>query len=194
MSLPPIEPDSGEITRLLSAAGGGDSDAMGRLLPLVYEFLREQAERSLRRERNDHTLQPTALVHEAWLRLADERDARFHDRGHFLAVAGMVMRRILVDHARSRSRLKRGGGGRTVELDEALLIGAKPSTDLVALDEALELLGKTDVRLVRIVEMRFFAGLSVDETASALGVGSATVKRDWALARAWLKRELMAGD
>ena len=192
------DPDAlgGEITRLLSAASGGDGQALDRLLPLVYDLLRDQARRALTGERSGHTLQPTALVHEAWLRLSRQRETQWADRNHFLATAAMMMRRILVSHARGKRRLKRGGGAAMLEFDEQIAETlADPDvagevTDLVALDDALTRLGTLDGRLVRTVELRYFAGLSVEETANVLGVGSATVKRDWSFAKAWLREHL----
>lgn len=186
--------DGADVTRLLAAASAGDPAALARALPLIYEDLRRQADRFLRRERADHTLQATALVHEAWVRLAGQSEATFENRGHFFAIAATAMRRILVSHARERGRLKRGGKRPRVELDESALVSAEPDVDLPALDDALNRLSQLDERLARTVELRFFGGLSVDETATALGVSTPTVKRDWALARAWLKRELESED
>ena len=175
---------------LLGQAAAGDSKAFEAALPLIYEDLHRQAERYLRQERPGHTLQATALVNEAWLKLAGQDRAIWQNRSHFLAVAAVAMRRILVSHARDRGRLKRGGGRRRTDLNEAAAVGGEPSVDLVALDEALTRLAQLEPRLVRTVELRYFAGLAVEETAEVLGVGTATVKRDWALARAWLRREL----
>lgn len=184
----------GEVTLLLGRAANGDPRALEAALPLIYEDLRQQADRYLRRERDGHTLQATALVHEAWLKLAGQDRAQWQNRSHFLAVAAVAMRRILVSHARERGRLKRGGGRGRGELEDAAAVGGEASVDLVALDEALDRLGALEPRLVRTVELRYFAGLSVEETAEALSVGTATVKRDWALARAWLRRELDGDD
>jgi RNA polymerase sigma factor (TIGR02999 family) len=183
----------GDITQLLGAARQGDAEALGRLLPLVYDLLREQARRALAGERSGHTLQPTALVHEAWMRLARQRDAAWGDRHHFLATAAMMMRRILVSHARGRRRLKRGGGSVPLEFDHALADTlADPDAGANAHDAQTDLiaLASLDARLVRTVELRYFAGLSVEEAAEVLGVGSATVKRDWAFAKAWLREHL----
>ncbi|MFO0894133.1 MAG: ECF-type sigma factor [Phycisphaerales bacterium] len=182
----------GDITLLLIAASDGDRQAMDRALPLVYDLLRTQAARLIRRERSGHTLQPTALVHEVWLRLAGQHGARWEDRRHFCAVAATAMRRILVSHARFRRRLKRGGprAGERVPVETLVSVEGEPSLDLVALDQALERLSSVDSRMARTVELRYFAGLSVEETADVLEVASATVKREWSLARAWLRREL----
>ena len=184
---------SGEVTRLLRDIGDGDDQAMVQLMPLVYEELRRLASNLLWSERSDHTLQPTALVHEAYMRLVDERERNWQSRQHFMALAAMAMRRVLVNHAREHGRLKRGGGQRAVTLDAAAGVTMQQDVDLVGLDEALDRLAAVDERKVRTVELRFFAGLPIDETATVLGVSSATVKRDWELARAWLHRE-MAGD
>ena len=182
----------GDVTLLLIAASDGDRQAMDRALPLVYDLLRTQAARLIRRERSGHTLQPTALVHEVWLRLAAQHGARWEDRRHFCAVAATAMRRILVSHARFRRRLKRGGprAGERVPVETLVSVEGEPSLDLVALDQALERLSSVDSRMARTVELRYFAGLSVEETADVLEVASATVKREWSLARAWLRREL----
>jgi RNA polymerase sigma factor (TIGR02999 family) len=181
-------PQASTVTRILAELGAGDASALDRLLPLVYDELRVIASSQLRREASGHTLDPTALVHEAFLRLVDQREG-FKNRGHFFGVAAQAMRRILVDYARRRRALKRDGGVR-VTLTE----GAGPDTgaaeQVLAVDEALGRLEQMDPRLARVVELRFFAGLSVEETALALGISSATVKRDWAAARAWLQREL----
>lgn len=179
---------------MLAAASGGDPSALERALPLVYEDLRRQADRFLRRERRDHTLQATALVHEAWLRLTQQHSAQWQNRSHFLAVAATAMRRILVNHARERGRIKRGRGRHRVDLDDAALVVEEPEIDLVALDEAMDRLGRLEPRLVRNVELRYFGGLSVEETAEVLELGTATVKRDWAFARAWLRKELETAD
>lgn len=187
-----MEP-SDNVTELLKAYRGGEPEALERLVALVYDELRRQAARYLRRERGNHTLQPTALVHEAYLRLADQRDVEWQNRAHFFGIATQIMRRVLVDHARARGRGKRGGGQTLVLFDDALAIAEARDLDLVALDDALSALAELDERQSRIVEMRFFAGLEVEEVAEALGVSETTVKRDWSLARAWLRRELRRG-
>ena len=157
--------ESGEVTRLLGEIGRGDKDAMNRLMPLVYDELHRLARAYFRRERGEHTLQPTALVHEAYLRLVDQRRVRWQNRSHFFGVAAQLMRRILVDHARRRRRVKRGGGVPMVSLDEAAVVSRQPDVDLLALDEALNRLAEIDQRKARIVELRFFGGLEVEETA-----------------------------
>ena len=170
----------------------GDREVPARLMPLVYDELRRLALSYLRRERPDHTLQPTALVNEAYLRLADQSNVGFHDRAHFFGVAAKVMRRILVDHARRHHAEKRGGLNRRLPLDEVEATPAGFDFDLVALDDALQALAAQDMRKSRIVELRFFGGLSVEETAKVLGVSAPTVKNDWRIAKAWLRRELSA--
>jgi len=182
------------VTELLMAPRAGADRAFERLVPLVYDELRRQAARHLRRERGNHTLQPTALVHEAYLKLADQRDVEWRNRAHFFAIAARIMRRILVDHARGRHRDKRGGGSVPVVFEDALAIADARDLDLVALDDALSALAELDERQSRVVELRFFAGLEVEETAEALGVSPTTVKRDWSLARAWLRREMRRGE
>src|SRR5688500_17531352 len=182
------------VTELLMAHRAGADRAFERLVPLVYDELRRQAARHLRRERGNHTLQPTALVHEAYLKLADQRDVEWRNRAHFFAIAARIMRRILVDHARGRHRDKRGGGSVPVVFEDALAIADARDLDLVALDDALSALAELDERQSRVVELRFFAGLEVEETAEALGVSPTTVKRDWSLARAWLRREMRRGE
>ena len=179
-----------EITGLLLEWGGGDESALRRLTPLVHEELRKLAHHYMSLERPGHTLQTTALVNEAYLRLIDQKRVRIHDRTHFFALSAQLMRHILVDHARSRRYLKRGGGARKVSLDEAAAVSAGRGADLVALDDALKVLAARDARKGRVVELRFFGGLSVKETADALGVSEVTVMRDWELAKAWLYREL----
>ena len=180
-----------DITEILTAWREGSREALHLLLPVVYDELRRQAHRYLRRERRNHTLQTTALIHEAYLRLTEQGKVRFESRTHFFAVAANLMRQILVDYARERHRLKRGGKADNLPLDEAFLVIADESDiDLLALDEALTRLAEMDLQQVRIVELRFFSGLSIEETADALGISPATVKRDWNVAKAWLKHEL----
>jgi RNA polymerase sigma factor (TIGR02999 family) len=184
--------DTRPITDLLMEASAGDRSAMDRLFPLVYDELRRIAHRALRRERPDHTLGTTGLVHEAYLRLVDQTRAGWRDRAHFYAVAALAMRRILVDYARRHRRAKRGGGQRPVSLDESATALDERASNLVALDEALTRLGALSPRLSRIVECRFFGGLTEEEIAEVMGVTLRTVKRDWAKARGWLYQELMA--
>jgi RNA polymerase sigma factor (TIGR02999 family) len=181
------------VTGLLRAWGAGDVGASDALVPLVYEELRRQAHRALRREGDGHTLQATALVHEAWLRLDGQHDARWESRTQFLAVAAQMMRRVLVDHARTRRALKRGGGEVQVSFGDANNAQApSDSMDVLALDDALARLAIMDPRKARLVELRYFAGMSIPEAAEALGVSLATVGREWAVARMWLRRELEA--
>jgi RNA polymerase sigma-70 factor (ECF subfamily) len=179
-----------DITQLLRAWGGGDEQALERLTPLVYSELRKAAKRQMARERDGHTLQTTALINEVYLRLVDLDGVGWQDRTHFFAICARLMRRILTDYARSRCYLKRGGDPRRVTLDEALMVSADPSLDLMALEGALTKLGEVDSRKSSVVELRFFGGLSVKETAVVLKVSSDTVTRDWNLAKAWLMREM----
>jgi RNA polymerase sigma-70 factor, ECF subfamily len=179
-------PSPSEVTRLLKDWSSGDSTALDQLIPIVYEELRAVAARYLRRERQDHTLQPTALVNEAYLRLIDQKQVQWQNRAHFIGVAAQMMRRILVDHAKNHNRAKRGGGARKVSLDEAVALSEERADDLVELDEALTALEAFDERKSRVVEMRYFGGLSVEETAEVLSVSVITVARDWKLAKAWL--------
>lgn len=178
------------ITHLLKEWGEGDQQALDELTPLVYEELRQQAARYLRKERPNHSLQATALINEAFLRLIDVKDVQWQNRAHFFAIAANLMRRILVDHARRRDAEKRGGSQVCLTLDEGLAWANEPDVDLLAIDEALDRLALIDEQQARIVELRFFSGLTVDETATALGISPKTVKRDWSVARAWLKREI----
>jgi RNA polymerase sigma-70 factor (ECF subfamily) len=186
------EASSNEVTLLLRAWGEGDAQALERLTPLVYQELHRIARGYMARERPDHTLQTTALINEAYVRLVDARRVNWQDRAHFFAVCARAMRRILVDHARSRGYLKRGGRNIRVQLDEASGIAWSPDSNLLELDEALNRLSALDPRKSRVIEMRFFGGLSVEETAEALRISPETVMRDWKLARAWLYRELSA--
>lgn len=183
-----------DATRLLQAWAQGDQAAFEELIPLVYDELRRLAQRELRRERPGHSLQATALVNEAYLRLIDLNRIEWQNRAHFFAMAARMMRRILVDWARARGNQKRGGGVPTVSLDEGLLVSTDPGCDLVALDDALETLGAMDPRKGQVVEMRFFGGLTVEETAAALHVSADTVMRDWRSAKAWLLRELSRSE
>ena len=181
------------ITQLLQQLGqtpGQQREVMERLIPLVYHELRKRAAAYLRHEREGHTLQPTALVHEAYLRLVDQREVLWQNRAHFFGVAAQAMRRILVDHARGRKRVKRGGDDQRITLTDAVLMGEPRSVDLLDLDAALERLAVLDPRQCRIVELRYFAGLSVEETAETLDISPATVKREWTMAKAWLSAEL----
>ncbi len=185
---------SEDVTRLLGAMAKGDRGAVDQLLPLVYGELRALAARAMNGQAAGHTLQATALVHEAYLRLMPPRDAAWQDRAHFLRVAAKAMRCVLIDHARARGAGKRGGGRRGVPLDEGAALGAESSTDVLAIDEALGRLAAFDAAKAEIVELRFFGGLGVEEAARVAGVSPATVKREWRLARAWLHRELGGGD
>jgi RNA polymerase sigma factor (TIGR02999 family) len=185
MPAPPAPP----VTQLLLAWRSGDQEAFDRLMPLVYDELRRLARLQLRRERPDHTLQPAALVNEAYLRLVDIRQINWRDRSHFFAMAARQMRRILVDHARARRYQKRGGGAAKVTFDEAVFAKDR-AKDLVALDDALDSLAKLDARKAHVVELRFFGGLTNVETAALLNVSTDTVMRDWKTAKTWLLREL----
>lgn len=185
-----MEPASSEVTRLLQRWSDGDRDALDQLMPLVYEPLRRLAHDRRRDERSGLSLDTTALVHEAYLKLVDLRQARFRDRAHFLAMAARVMRRLLVDHARARRTAKRGGGAEALALDNALWISDEHAGTLVDLDEALARLEAVDRRRSQILEQRYFGGLALEEIAEVLGVSLATVKRDLRFARAWLAAEL----
>jgi RNA polymerase sigma factor (TIGR02999 family) len=183
-----------DVTQLLADLNAGDPGAMDKIVPLVYDELRTLANRALRTERCDHTLQTTALVHEAYMRLTGQRTPHWQDRAHFFAIAARMMRRILVDHARARSAAKRGSPSDKVELDDRALAAGEPNLDLAALDEALSRLAQFDAQQGRIVELRFFGGLTIDETAQVVGVSPATVKREWTVAKAWLHREVSRRD
>jgi RNA polymerase sigma factor (TIGR02999 family) len=187
--MPPPE----QITELLQSWSHGDRGAIQKLVPLVYDELHRLAQRYMSDERPGHTLQTTALVNEAFLRLVDSAHASWESRTHFYGVCAQVMRRILVDWARSRQALKRGGDMRVLDLDEALAAAKEPGTDLVAVDDALNSLAAVDARKSQVVEMRFFGGLSVKETAAVLKVSPETVQRDWKLAKSWLRREMNRG-
>src|SRR5712692_912423 len=181
---------SGRVAELLGHWRNGDQDARDALIPLVYGELRRMARRHLQRERGRHTLQSAALVHEAYLRLVRQDAPQWQNRAHFFGVAAHLMRHILVDHARSRLAAKRGAGAPRLSLDPGIALPERPEMDLVALDDALNVLANLDPQASRMVELRFFGGLSIEETAVVLGVSPATVKREWATARAWLQREM----
>jgi len=183
-------PASHDVTQLLVAWTNGDQAARDQLISVVYEELYRLARRYMRKESPGHTLQTSALVNEAFLRLVDQRNVRWQNRSHFFAIAAQMMRRILVDYARSRSYAKRGGGARALTLDEELIVSDERSDEVVAVHEALEELAKFDARKSQIVELRFFGGLSIDETAEVLGVSPGTVMSDWTMAKAWLRREI----
>jgi RNA polymerase sigma-70 factor, ECF subfamily len=185
-----VEPRSKDVTLLLQNLNKGNATAESELISAIYGELRRLAGHYMRRERPDHTLQATALVHEAFLRLTHQKDVSWQGRAHFFGVAAKLMRQILIDHARSRLREKRGSGGQKLSLDEGLLLTQARSAELVAIDSALDRLAKLDPRQARIVELRFFGGLSVEETAKVVGISAKTVKRDWSVARAWLYEEL----
>ncbi len=180
-----------DVTSLLIRASAGDSRAADELLPRVYGQLRALAGELMLRERSDHTLEPTALVHEAYLKLVDQSRARWEDRAHFFSVAAQALRRVLVDHARGRMRAKRGGGRARLQVDEGLIAAYEQSVDLLALHEALGRLADEDEQRARVVELRFFGGLTIEEVAAVLGVSVRTVERQWRYARAWLYRELV---
>jgi RNA polymerase sigma-70 factor, ECF subfamily len=188
-----VTPSAHEVTGLLQAWSAGDEEALQKLMPLVYEELHRAARRYMARERSGHTLQTTALINEVYLRLVDVRRMSWQNRAHFLGICAQLMRCILIDFARSRRYQKRGGGVPQVTLDEELFVSAQPHTDLMALDDALKGLAVVDERKSRVVELRFFGGLSVKETAEVLKVSSDTVMRDWKMAKVWLLRELERG-
>jgi len=184
------DPSSHNITHLLKEWSDGDERALDRLTPLVYSELRQQAARYLRRERRNHSLQTTALINEAYLRLIDARNVHWQNRAHFFAIAAKLMRRILVDYARRRDAEKRGPSQIRLTLSDVVAVVNETDVDVLAIDEALDRLAVIDPQQARIVELRFFSGLSVEETAAALGISPKTVKRDWSVARAWLRREI----
>ena len=188
-----IPPSQQEVTRLLEDWSGGDEDALEKLIPLIQPELHRLAHHYMSRERAGHTLQTTALLNEAYLRLVEAHGVRWQNRAHFFAVSAQIMRRILVDFARSRQNLKRGGGALQVTLDEGLIISPESGVDLLALDEALDKLAVLNPRQSRVVELRYFGGLNEEEAAEALTVSTRTVRHDWSLARAWLYRELSLG-
>lgn len=181
-----------EVSRLLAECSGGNQEAFDKLLPLVYDELHRLAAAYMSREREGHTLQTTALVNEAYLRLVDQTSAHWQNRVHFFAVASKVMRQILIDHARSHARAKRGGGATRISLDEIAVMSKERAANLLALDEALQRLAEKDRRKSEVVEMRFFGGLTIEEVAEVLRVTPKTVTRDWQMARAWLYREMAA--
>jgi len=181
---------SGQVTELLRAWSGGNAQAAEKLIPLLYDELRLLAQRQLGRERSDHTLQPTALVHEAFLKMVDQREGALKNRTQFFALAAQAMRRVLLDHARAHVAAKRAGAWERVSLDDEAAVGAPRELDVIALDGALEELRAVDPEKVRLVELRFFAGLSVEEAAEVMGVSPATLARQWRLVKAWLLRRL----
>jgi RNA polymerase sigma factor (TIGR02999 family) len=183
-------PSAHEVTILLRAWGGGNKEALDRLAPLVYRELHRIAGRLMAGQRPNHTLQATALINEAYVRLVDAREASWQDRAHFFALCASAMRQILVDYARSRASIKRGAGQVSIELDEGLAAAPSPAANLLELDDALKRLSELDPRKSQVVELRFFGGLNLEETAEALKVSTKTVQRDWDLARAWLYGEL----
>ena len=183
-------PAPNEVTQLLASWGNGDQAARDRLMSVVYEELHRLARRYMRRESPNHTLQTSALLNEAFLRLVDQKNVKWQNRAHFYGIAAQMMRRILVDYARKRTYSKRGGGVRPLSLDEGSIVSDARSAEVVAVHEALEELAKFDARKGQIVELRFFGGLSIEETAEILGVSPGTVMRDWTLAKAWLHKEL----
>ena len=184
----------GDVTTLLGRLAKGDQSAANDVMPLVYDELRRIAARYMRRERGEVVLQTTALVHEAYLRLVEQRATNWESRGHFFAIAAQMMRRILVDHARARVRAKRGGGQPQLSLEEGIVLSPERSSRLIELDAALTRLAEIDARQAKIVELRFFGGLTVEEAAEVLGISPKTVKRDWSVAKAWLHGELRGSD
>jgi RNA polymerase sigma factor (TIGR02999 family) len=183
-----------DVTALLSELARGNQEAAEKLVPLVYDELKRLARGYMRRERQDHTLQPTALVNEAYLKLVRQDSVKWQSRSHFIGIAAQLMRRVLIDHARGQLREKRGGANEVLQLNEALAFSPEQSEELVKLDEALKRLAAIDPRQSRVVELRFFGGLSGEETAELLGISLKTVKRDWSLAKAWLHGELRRSD
>ncbi len=179
-----------DVTLLLADVRRGDQNALDRLLPHVYAELHRIAGRYMRRERGDHTLQATALVNEAYVRLVDQREKNWQNRAHFFAVAAQIMRRILVDHARSHGYAKRGGGARKLPLDDGLVVARERSSEMIALDDAMKALADFDARKAQVVELKYFGGLTFEEIAEVLSVSLITAKRDWTMARSWLQREM----
>jgi RNA polymerase sigma-70 factor, ECF subfamily len=188
-----VETRDDDITVLLNQLTRGKSEVAEQLMPLIYRELRRLASAHLRRERSNHTLQATALVNEAFLRLIEHHDCSWQNRNHFFSIASTMMRRVLVDYARRRSRQKRGGGETPVEFEEEMFLSEQRSTEILELDNALERLRGLEPRQMRVVELRYFGGLSIDQAADVLGVSPKTVKRDWNVAKAWLHRELKSG-
>jgi RNA polymerase sigma factor (TIGR02999 family) len=186
--------DPDNVSRLLAEWRDGNQQAFEEMLPLIYDELRRLAHSFLNRERQGHTLQTTALVHEAYLKLVHQRDARWQNRAHFFAIASQAMRRILIDSARKHIAEKRGGGAEKLSLDEVAAISPEPNTSLIALDLALTRLAEIDSQQSRIIELRYFGGLTVEETAEVLSLSPATIKREWTMARAWLHQELSGDD
>ncbi len=184
-----MHPSEG-ITQLLIDWEKGDQGALEKLMPLVYSELRRLASNYLRRERAEHTLQPTALVNEAYLKLVDQRNAKWQNRAHFFGISAQLMRRILVDHAREHQAVKRGGSQQRISITSVEKLAQEPEVDLLALNEALDELARMDPQQSRIVELKFFGGLSIEEIGEVLGISHATVERDWKMARAWLRRQL----
>lgn len=185
-----MDTSADEVTRLLHDWGNGDQKALEKLVPLIYDELRQLAHKCLYRERPGHTLQTTALVHEAYLKLIDQRDARWQNRAHFFAIASQAMRRILVDSARRHTAMKRGGPAENLPLEEAATVSLEPDPILLPLDEALNKLAAIDSQQGRIVELRYFGGLTIEETAEVMKLSTDTVKREWAMARAWLRQTM----
>ena len=185
-----MQPRSPDVTALLMELTNGNREAASELMPIVYDELRKLAGRYMRRERTDHTLQATALVHEAYLKLVQQQEANWQSRAHFFGIAAQVMRHILIDHARGHTSEKRGGGKRPVPLEEGLIFTPEKSLELLRLDESLQRLAELDPRQGRVVELRFFGGLTVEETADVLGVSPKTVKREWSMAKAWLHGDM----
>jgi RNA polymerase sigma factor (TIGR02999 family) len=189
-----VQPSSHEVTRLLAEYRRGDRQALDQLLPMIYAELRRTAARQLREKRAVHTLQPTALAHEAYLKLVGQREVQWQNRAHFLGCAAQAMRHILVDYARGRAAAKRGGGDARVTLTEGAAVAEERGIDVLALEEALGRLEQLNARQCRVVELRYYGGLSIEETAEVVGVSPATVKNDWVIARAWLHRQLCGVD
>ena len=189
-----MTPLSHDVTKLLKDWSAGDQSALDKLMPLVYDELRRLAHQHMRREKPGHTLQTSALVNEAYVRLVDQGEIQWKGRAHFFGIAARLMRQILVDRARRRNFAKRGGGAIRVSLNEATTVAQEQSASVIALDDALKNLEKTDQRKSRIVELRFFGGMSIEETAEVLKVSPGTVMRDWTFARAWLRNEMTAGE